>query len=191
MLPKDLVHYQMYTYFWEEALPHSSLSLACERHSLYHGITLMYRYKGYYDMASFAMPEERSFANSYYLSSLLLLQQFYEAFLGKYKRLIKSLDSCKIHLPFEKQDENLTKLVLNNQKGRYEISGYNGNTYLTSIEIMCINLLNSGNSYKTIAGILDISVRTVETYLTRAKLRAGYINMTDLIKSLNSVNTFM
>lgn len=180
-IPKEATYQQTYTFLWHEAVPLNFLNLAREKYSLYQGICLIFRYLDYYDRVSFAMPEEKPMACSYYLSSLSLLRWCYREFLKKYNRPIRELEKRKITLPTEKQDKNLSSILLQNQKGKIEFESANGHTYVTQKELFCINLVRNGYSYKHIADIFEVSNRTIDTYLTRAKERTGYRNLDEIL----------
>ena len=64
--------------------------------------------------------------------------------------------------------------------GRIPIMTSTGETYLTAQELTCLRNLLQGDTCKQIANRLDISARTVETYLQRIKQRTGCVTRDDL-----------
>lgn len=173
---------QRYTFLWDEVLPKEGLHIATCKHHLYHGITLLYRYKDYFDTVSFAMEKDMPSPGSYYVSSLKLLEDFYEDTLKRGREIIRIFEKEKIILPPEKQDKNAHTLFLGDIKGKIQLP-FDG-AYLTSREMMCLHMLDKGKSYKYISNIFDVSPRTIETYISRAKKRTDISNLNDLLKML-------
>lgn len=77
-----------------------------------------------------------------------------------------------IVLPQAYRDVNYQGMCLT--QGKISFRGKAGITYLTTQELACIRFILQGLSYKQTAQMLEISPRTVETYLIRVKRRTGY-----------------
>jgi DNA-binding CsgD family transcriptional regulator len=175
---------QRYTFLWNEVIPEDILHIVTTKHHIYHGMAMIYRYKHYFDMISFAMPNDRPLAGSYYLSCLQTLEDFYHDFLKRGRDLLKIFEKAKVVLPPEKQDQNAGKLFLDNMKGRFSFQRKEGYSYFTSREILCLHMLEEGKSYKYISSIFDVSPRTIETYISRAKKRTDMYNVQDMMNIL-------
>ncbi|MDP4193022.1 MAG: hypothetical protein Q8858_15760 [Bacteroidota bacterium] len=150
---------QSYFYLCDEELSPPIMTLAREKHNLHHGITLLKRDKNYYDLISFAMPETRSNAASYYLSHLRDFKQFSEDLLKKGSDLLKIGEKEKILLPPHMQDNNCSKLCLPEKTLRHPVRGKFGPTYITSQELFYLQLLSQGKSYKD---IWDLSFKSID-----------------------------
>jgi DNA-binding CsgD family transcriptional regulator len=81
------------------------------------------------------------------------------------------------------KDEQLSENFLKELKDRNEILFKKvGKSWLTHREIDCLSYLAKGQTAKQIARNLNLSVRTVETYLTRIKTKTNLTLRSDLIK---------
>jgi DNA-binding CsgD family transcriptional regulator len=158
-----------YWFLWDEELPEYPVNLARNQFNICNGLTLVRRSRDYYDMIAVAMPSNLANAGSFYLNKLPAIEQFIIKFDKNEKELISNMHKDRIHLPDPHRDKNYQKICLNSR--HLEIQSKHGITYITSQELACIRLLCSGLSYKETAHILDISPRSVETYLSRAKIR--------------------
>lgn len=75
--------------FWDVTLPEDQLSYHRNLLGIYHGLTILNRYKDYYDCASLAMAEQHPSPVANYLYAIKDLQSFTELFPIKAKNLIK------------------------------------------------------------------------------------------------------
>lgn len=62
------------------------------------------------------------------------------------------------------------------------------NNYLSKREISCANLLLSGMTYKEIAIQLNLSYRTIETYIENLKQKLHCRNKTELVLKLTEIS---
>jgi DNA-binding CsgD family transcriptional regulator len=161
-----------YWFLWDEELPTYPVSLAKNKFNIHNGLTLVRRSKTYYDMIAVALPEHCNNAGSFYLNKMKAIEQFITSFDRNNKDLINLINANPLVLPTNYRDINYQKLCLTNN--RVKINGANGPSYLTSQELACLRLLLQGNSYKQIGVILEISDRTVESYILRIKHRTGF-----------------
>ena len=167
-----------YWFMWEEELPSFPVQLAKEKFNLHHGLTLVRRSKNYYDMIAVALPEKRSNIASFYLTKQKAIEQFIKTFDTNHQDLLQYITKNPLILPQQSRDVNYDKICLS--KGRIEVSGRFGITYLTTQELACVRLLLQGASAKEIANNLHISHRTVETYFARIKQRSGLTSRNEL-----------
>lgn len=162
-----------YWFLWDEELPEYPVSLAREKFNLHNGLTLVRRSKNYYDMIAVALPKQQDHAGSFYLNKLKTIEQYINLFDKENKDLIEHVTKNPIVLPQDCRDVNYQKMCL--QNGKVAVIGkYSQETYLTSRELVTLRLITQGASYKEAAQILNLSARTIETYLVRAKIRTGY-----------------
>lgn len=176
-----------YWFLWDEALPKSPVQLAREKFHIHHGITLVRRNKHYYDMIAIALAHSQSNPGSFYLNKLKAIEQFINEFDLNHRDLIRVMDSNPIVLPESYRDINYQKICLS--QGRIQVHGKNALTYVTTQELACLRLLCQGFPYKRIAQMLNISVRTVETYLRRVKQRTDFSTQAEVEKLINSYLT--
>jgi DNA-binding CsgD family transcriptional regulator len=167
-----------YWFLWDEALPQHPVQLAKQKYNIHNGLTLVRRYKNYYDMIAVALPYHHDQASIFYLNKLRVIEQFFNDFEHENKNLIELITQNRILLLPSQRDINYKNICL--LKGRISIRGKSGVTYVTTQELNCLRLLFQGYSHKKIAQLLNISTRTVETYLLRIKHRTGYDTQCDL-----------
>jgi hypothetical protein len=168
-----------YWFLWDEELPPTApLQMAREKFNFHNGLTLVRRTKNYYDMIAVALPYEHPNPGSFYLNKLKAIEQFIYNFDLENKELLALMDKHPIALPNAYRDVNYQKICLT--KGKITVVGKHGATYLTSREITCLRFLMQGATYKQIAQLLEISPRTVETYIQRVKQRTGYTSWIEI-----------
>lgn len=168
-----------YWFLWDEALPPTApVQLAREKFNFHNGLTLVRRTKNYYDMIAVALPYEHSNPGSFYLNKINTIEQFIYDFDKRNKDLLEIMDKSAITLPKAYRDVNYQEMCLT--QGKIKTQGKGGMTYLTTQEFACLRLVVKGFSYKHIAQMLEISPRTVETYLSRVKQRTGYTSWPEL-----------
>lgn len=172
------VNFHSYWFLWDEELPEAPVEIAREKFNIRNGITLVRRSKDYYDMIAVALPKEQPNPGSFYLNKLKGIEQFVHEFDKDNRALIDIMDKNPIALPQPYRDPNYKDICLTN--GRVKVTGKLGITHITTQELACLRLLSQRASYKKIAQILEISPRTVESYLLRIKQRTGYTQRLDL-----------
>ncbi|WED43279.1 LuxR C-terminal-related transcriptional regulator [Legionella cardiaca] len=173
-----------YWFLWDEALPPTApLQLAREKFNFHNGLTLVRRTKNYYDMIAVTLPYEHPNPGSFYLNKIKIIEQFIYDFDRKNKDLLHIMDKSAIALPKAYRDVNYQDMCLS--QGKIKVRGKTGMTYLTTQELACLKFFLQGFSYKQIAGMLEISPRTVETYLIRVKQRTGYASFFELERMIH------
>ena len=115
-------------------------------------------------------------------SMLMILQWYFHQFEQDNKELIQLMDDNPIVLLPAYRDVNYEKICLSD--GRLNISGSKGMTYVTTQELSCLRELMQGMTYKQVAQNLQISPRTVETYLQRIKERTGFKTIDDILNRI-------
>lgn len=160
-----------YWFLWDEKLPESPVQLAREKFNIRNGLTLVRRSKNYYDMIAVALPSEQANPSSFYLNKLRAIEQFVNEFDADNKDLIALMNKNPIVLPDTYRDVNYKKICLT--KGKITVAGKYGATHITAQELACLRLFIQGVSHKKIAQELEISSRTIETYMMRVKQRTG------------------
>jgi DNA-binding CsgD family transcriptional regulator len=169
-----------YWFLWDDALASQPVTIAREKFGIYHGITLVRRAPTYYDMIAVALPAHQPQVGSFYLNKLRLIENFINYFDKNNKSYIQLMDKNPISLPCTARDVNYEKICLSSGKIKVR------ETYITAQELACLRLLSTGFSYKEIGWQLNISMRTVETYIQRIKIRTGCINRRELLQLLQT-----
>jgi DNA-binding CsgD family transcriptional regulator len=175
-----------YWFLWDEALPEHPVQLAREKFGIYHGLTFVRRSRDYYDMIAVAMPKPHAHASSFYLNKLKSIDFFIHEFDKNHQQLVQTMHQNPITVPLRQRDMNCEKICLGNAK--LKVKGRRGYTHITVQELACLRLLSLGRSYKEIAKQLDVSPRTVETYIYRIKLRTDFYTLQELIELLHAVS---
>lgn len=161
-----------YWFLWDEELPESPVQIAREKFNFRNGLTLVRRAKDYYDMIAVALPKEQANPGGFYFNKLKAIEQYVDEFDVDNKDLITLMNKHPIALPEAYRDVNYKNICL--MKGRMIVSGRYAETYITTQELACLRLFVKGVSHKKIAQILNISYRSVETYLQRVRQRTGF-----------------
>jgi DNA-binding CsgD family transcriptional regulator len=172
-----------YWFLWDEELPTEPVALAREQFNIRNGLTLVRRSKTYYDMIAVALPKEQANAGSFYLNKMKAIEHFIQDFDKEQKDLIAFITRNPVALPEANRDVNYKKMCL--PQGRIEVQGRQGNTYITAQELACLRLWFQGALQKEIAFSLELSTRTVETYLLRIKARTGFASRAALERMLS------
>ncbi len=171
-----------YIFLWEPNLPKEPVSLA-RQFNIAHGMTFVERHPDFYYMIGFGAPSEHHRAIDNYFNSLSEMKCFIQEFKDNHKQLISNIDKCRIVVPKNRQDANLDKMLYPKNSSHAS----NCQRHLTAQELMCIQGLAKGKTYKEIAQSMAVSPRTVETYLNRVRLRYNLRYKRELIKLLNTL----
>lgn len=141
----------------------------------------------------FATGKDRQIDSKFYLDNILLLEQFIKYFKQQAADLIDTTDKRKLAyfderfnfdagctIEKHKIHEFLDKISV----GDVCLLGRSGDKIaLSKQESKCIKFISLGNSMKETAKILNLSPRTVESYLNNVKFKTGYYYKSQLIKS--------
>lgn len=171
-----------YWFLWDESLPESPVQLAREKFNIHNGITLVRRAKNYYDMIAVALPKQHPNAALFYLNKLKIIEQYINSFDRNHRELITLMNENRILLPQAYRDVNYEKLCLTN--GRVNLYGKHSMTYVAAQELAYLRIWLQDASYKEIARLLELSPRTVETYIDRIKQRTGFASRFEIEQAL-------
>ena len=179
---KEQQNAHSFWFLWDEALPDEPVTMAREKLNICHGVTFVRRAKDYYDMIAFAVPKELDRVGTFYLNKLKAMEDFIHQFDLQCKDLIMLSDKHAIALPPPNRDLNYQNLCL--QTGRVLVQGRDAQAHITAQELNCLRLLSHGDSMKEVAKKMQVSPRTIETYLLRIKQRTGWQTRAELEKML-------
>ena len=160
-----------YSFLWDETLPEEPVKLARDKFGMHNGLTFIKRHEEYYDMIGFAMQKDLPNKLTHYMTYSNILDAFAADFLKDNQALFQHMDAHRILPPDHMRDPNRETLILKEKP--LEIQGRYGLVTLSIQEVRCLELLREGMIYKQIANSLDISPRTVETYINRIRLKTG------------------
>lgn len=168
---ESIKHKQQFYFFWDESLPDLPVTLGRQKFNLYHGITIVRRDKNHYDMIAFALDTPHVNPHGFYMTILPQLEWFISQFEKNQAVEINFIEKNRIYLPPIHQDTNCKNLCFNSGRIDFDLMG--NTTYVTLQELNCIKALAKGYTYKEVAKFLNISPKTLETYLNRVKIRTG------------------
>ncbi len=162
---------------------------ASAKQGYHEGMSYIIRHKDFYEVFVLALPNKISNAGSFYLSKISAIEHFFMQFQLENKDLLQGVLRSPLHLASHNLCENHSKLCLKQQQ--VQVWSKEGGAYLTPRETKCLRLIRLGYSTKKVATFLDISSRSVETYLNRIKLRTGITNRSEYLKlcELQSLET--
>ncbi len=176
----------LYWFLWDEELPPTApIQMAREKFNFHHGLTLVRRTKHYYDMIAVALSYEHPNPHSFYLNKLKLIEQFIYQFDLENKDLIALMHQNRIALPEVSRDINYQTMCLN--QGKITVPGKTGLTHITIRELACLRFLLQGASYKQIAQLMEVSPRTLETYVQRVKQRTGFTSWVEIERMMYQI----
>lgn len=148
-------------------------------HNIWNGISLIYRYKGYVEIISFAYDRDSAYdANLMFLNHMDLLKEFVKHFKVRAKALIENADinSCAVYknkFNIGKKSYSLKNKVEQLRKdinvGKQIFTTEGGEIQLTKRETECLELWAYGKTTKAIARSMNLSPRTVESHLMSVK----------------------
>jgi DNA-binding CsgD family transcriptional regulator len=181
-----------YSYhLWQEFADQPSFVIGKEKFNIYNGITITEPNKEYIELYYFGTTVENVGVVNLYITKFDILQRFILYFKDKAHALIAEANRHLIHLPDSKpiqapsdelaDDPTIQSFLNETTVSRFFLNDEN-DTYLTNREATCLYLLLLNNTAKKIGKILNISPRTVETYLESVKLKLNVDTKKELIK---------
>ncbi len=174
----DQIDAQSYVFLWNGNLPNRDTDMAREL-DIDNGICFVQRHPNHYNLIAFgAATRERGTLN-FYLNHGVKLRGFIEEFTDQAKDLIRKADQNRFLLPHNLRDEN-EKILFWDRNKRVHFHGRS--TDLSLREFECLRLTARGYTMVEIAERLELSNRTVESYLNRAKLKLGVDKKSELIR---------
>lgn len=171
-IQQALTTHQSFYCFWDETLSGVLLS-HLKTLGIYHGFTILNRYKEFYDCASFAMSEPHLSPVANYIFGIRNLQNFTEIFPIKAKHLIKESVKYAVTIKtVQKTGSDNNSFFLPKRSDRFYL-GKDPNMYITTYEALCVHLIQQGKTYKEIRSILSMELGSIKTLLSRLKTRTG------------------
>lgn len=151
--------------------------------------------KNYDDMYAFSASQENKMVLNLYLNNLDLINQFLLYYQEKSNSLIKK---CNL-ISYDKEYFCIANQVNYNNVGnrpcfdnmllnKIKLTGNNGEVIISKREFDCLKLIIKSHSFKEIGKILNISPRTVETYINNLKYKLGCETRAQVIELIISLN---
>lgn len=142
----------------------------------------------------FGMNKTDEYAPQFYFKNMLLLEHFCLYFAEKASDLIDHQDTKKLAYFDQKftfitshaEDEwtkNAEQFLNQTQLQRLHLIEKNYDILLSKRETECLRHLAFGKSAKEIGRTLNLSHRTIETYINKIKVKTGFNNKIDIINS--------
>lgn len=185
-IKQEQLNKNTYYFLWEPNLPREPVQLA-RQFDIANGLTLVERFDDHYNMIGFGTPVSNQQAIDTYLNHLPEFLQFVQNFKHDQKSLIKTINDAKFTVPKPLQDQNLDKMLYKAKHKAIPIVFQGITQHVTQQEYACIKGLANGSTCKEIAKSLDISPRTVESYMNRVKNRFGLRNKRELLQLILSL----
>lgn len=171
-------------------LPNQSVIDVCRKMNLDHGIFIIKPFQEYTEYYGFGTNKNNYSIINTYLTNIDLLDQFTGYFKDKAASIMTEVKKHSIILPFtannliakpDLQAVNGLKNKLTNRQSVKKIQK------LTVRQRDCAKLLMEGKSIRVIAEILNLSPRTVETYINNIKIKLNCANKIELIRKLTEI----
>lgn len=125
---------------------------------------------------SFGATKDHTNLANYYINNMCLIKDFVKDFNTKGLPLIDVCDTKKLAHFKETTilDEEKNEPILFNSQSNQPKSSFNDKEVtFTFRELQCISMISRGKTYKEIATFLELSPRTVESYIQDAKNKLG------------------
>jgi DNA-binding CsgD family transcriptional regulator len=181
-------------HLWSSYMDAAALSDARNYFNHDYGISIFKPGKHYCENLEFAATRDNHKILDFYFNNLDLLHAFVLYFKETARKLITLANHQRFIIPSDMQSESMRnfneekKIFLEEiQPKKYYLEADNRPLYLTRREVEVLKHYSSGCSIKEIAKQMHISPRSVETYLTNAKVRLGVHNKVEIIKIMSQL----
>lgn len=182
-IDKTQINNQTYMFLWNESLPKEDTDMARD-YGIDNGLCFVERFKDHYNLIAFGAPVGVK-VNNFYLNNISKLWGFVEEFKARGADLIQDAVDRRFQVPESCNDVNREQLFL--KKSRSIQTIYNGvHIFLSEKEFESLKLVSQGFTMKGISIKMQISSRTVETYLNRVKSKVGLFTKQDLAQFFHS-----
>jgi len=150
--------------------------------NIYNGLYIYRKRKEGSEIFSFATSRNNVSANDFYMNNIEFLNYIIYLFKDKFSYIINNinkntiisttsnLNHCKLEKPlFSTLIQDQLPFFYNKTEIKRLYFNVQPNIYATKQECLCLNLLSKGLTEKEAAAALNLSVRTVESYLNNLK----------------------
>lgn len=169
-------------FLWTGTPSEKTYSLMHEN-NIWNGLSIYQRYQGFVESFHFASTRDNTGILEFYIQDNNVLYEFMVHFKEKFSSFIEEAEKNNFKITTALSD---TDIVLPEKEQAFFIKKYplydgRRNVYLSKREFECILYLSHGKSAKEVANLLDLSSRTVTSYLDNIKAKFGNIRTSDLI----------
>lgn len=158
------------------------------KHGFWNGISLIYRYENYIDIVSFALGASHSDNCGLLINNKEFLKTFINHFRKKAAKLLEQKEKSKLAVFENRFDTEYSPnpmlervKLLETQLKRSMVRSFE-DLKLSPRELECLELMSHGKTAKEIAQAIQISPRTVESYVTNIKVKTECNYKSDLIE---------
>jgi DNA-binding CsgD family transcriptional regulator len=158
------------------------------KHQVWNGASLIYRYENYIDIVSFALGLSYEDNCGLLINNRDFLKTFTNYFREKASDLLETRDRSNIAVFKNKFDTNYKPNIMLEKAKNFELKLKTQQTQrfkdlnISPRELQCLELLSHGKTAKEIAQNIQISHRTVESYLANLKTRINCNYKSELIE---------
>lgn len=162
---------------WQGVLSPAILQTLKKEFDVDQGMTFIVKQSNSCDLFLFASTCDKEQVHRYYLNNSLQLKLFCWSFLEEAKTMIQKCHADRLILPKSLSNHHIANAP--------QLNVDLPNSMLTAAQLslqenICLQHFITGKTVKEIAKILALSPRTVETYITRAKLKLSASNSNSL-----------
>lgn len=173
--------YQPQTVLWE-TLPNQKVFEDSRQMGIDNGIFIIEPHKDYCEFFSFATTGKNHNIINTYLTQIDTLKKFGSYFKDRAKKIIQKAEAHKLYLPFHNRP-----LPRINSFDSFLEKKYFAKSKLTPRQLECAHLFLAGKTIKEIGDNLQLSPRTIETYLNNLKSKLHCKNKPELIICLSKL----
>ncbi|MBS0272531.1 MAG: helix-turn-helix transcriptional regulator [Proteobacteria bacterium] len=160
--------------------------------NVWNGLTINETEGTSFNAYSFATTKDNIGLNEFFINNLSLFDHFIVYFKQRLKLL---LDTEAKHLTFNatplkdmshvddsaSYSNKINSFLEQTALQKFEVNINNTTTYLTKRQLQCLRMLAAGKTSKEIGNQLELSQRTVESYINAIKNKTGLMYKSDLI----------
>lgn len=199
VLKKEKLHKGSYILWSEFNNPDQAIIVGREDFNIDNGLTIMLDSNNTTEYYYFGTSRENMGINNFYVHNIDLFHRFIVYFKDKAIKILNEAEKFKLSLDMSgvNKDQLISytsniNIFLNKVKPR-RVFLQELNQYLTLREVQCLYFISIGLSSKAIANKLNLSSRTVETYVEKLKFKLNidkkkglceFINNNDLSQTL-------
>lgn len=172
---------------WMDLFPENAVSDAREHFDIDNGIHFANKENDYIEAISYASKKNNHKATSCFISNIDLLESFNRYFKKQAAPLIKKASENRIIIPeiMRGYEEIKSGFKLSAEDKKNFLAAIGDDNIINKIsmrEYECLQHISHGKTAKEIAKLLNISPRTVETYINNMKLKFNCTTKSDLSK---------
>ena len=161
-------------------------------HDIWNGLTINEDEKESFNIYSFATTKSNTNLNKFFVNNFHLFDHFIFYFKQRLEQVLKMQPKCSILNATPLHDMN-TLLKMDNYQSKvgdflnqtklpqFKIKTDNKIISVSNRELQCLRLLSLGKTSKEIGNQLEISHRTVESYISTVKIKTGLFFKNELL----------